>query len=489
MAEVHTYTVTEMNRLIKKLVEGSGLVANVQVRGEISNFKRYPSGHCYFSLKDNNSVLKCVMFSRNARHLLTDPANGEKVLAIGSINVYERDGAYQLYTDMLISEGTGSLMQAYETLKNKLEAEGLFAAERKKPLPAHPRTIGIITSPAGAAVRDVITVSRRRNPGVKLLLYPVQVQGKAAAGDIAHAIRFMNRHQLADVLIVGRGGGSMEDLWAFNEEIVVRAIAASVIPVISSVGHETDFTLSDFAADLRAATPSQAAELAVDDTRLLRRQVTDKQQRLTLAMNRILQQRTETLQRLLRSRMLQDPLRITDRAEERLDKAVMKLQQTLPRRLENRELRLRQAIKALQHPEKIWLEPERRLQQAMKALQHPERMVEKAEQRLSAAQKNLEKQKQLWEPYDTRYRNTWNRFTTLAKGLTEKRDQKLILLASHLDAVSPLKILGRGYSFTSNQQGIIIKSANDVHWGEEIRTRLHDGEICSVVQEITSKTE
>ena len=232
MAEVHTYTVTEMNRLIKNLVEGSGLVANVQVRGEISNFKRYPSGHCYFSLKDENGVLKCVMFQRQARQLIKYPVNGDTVLAIGHIGIYERDGVYQLYTDMLIEEGIGSLMQAYEKLKSKLEAEGLFAAERKKPIPAHPRTVGIITSPAGAAVRDVITVSRRRNPGVKLLLYPVQVQGKAAAGDIAHAIRFMNRHQLADVLIVGRGGGSMEDLWAFNEEIVVRAIAASVIPVI-----------------------------------------------------------------------------------------------------------------------------------------------------------------------------------------------------------------------------------------------------------------
>ena len=246
MAEVHTYTVTEMNRLIKNLVEGSGLVANVQVRGEISNFKRYPSGHCYFSLKDENGVLKCVMFQRQARQLIKYPVNGDTVLAIGHIGIYERDGVYQLYTDMLIEEGIGSLMQAYEKLKSKLEAEGLFAAERKKAIPAHPRTVGIITSPAGAAVRDVITVSRRRNPGVKLLLYPVQVQGKAAAGDIAHAIRFMNQHQLADVLIVGRGGGSMEDLWAFNEEIVVRAIAASVIPVISSVGHETDFTLSDF---------------------------------------------------------------------------------------------------------------------------------------------------------------------------------------------------------------------------------------------------
>lgn len=468
MAEVHTYTVTEMNHLIRNLVEGSGLVANVQVRGEISNFKRYPSGHCYFSLKDATGVLKCVMFQRQARQLLRYPNNGDTVVAVGHIGIYERDGVYQLYTDLLIAEGIGSLMQAYEKLKNKLEAEGLFAAERKKSLPAHPKTVGIITSPAGAAVRDVITVSRRRNPGVKLLLYPVQVQGKAAAGDIAHAIRFMNRHRLADVLIVGRGGGSMEDLWAFNEEIVVRTVAASEIPVISSVGHETDFTLTDFAADKRAATPSQAAELAVEDTWQLRREVKNQQQRLGNAIQNMLQQRTEILRRLTKNRMLQDPLRITDRAEEKLDRVLMKLRQTLPRRLENRELRLHQA---------------------MKTIRHPERLVTKPEQRVAAVLKILRKQEKPWEPYETRYQSAWNRFTGLAKGLTGDREQKLALLASHLDAVSPLKILSRGYSVTSNETGNIIKSVQDVHWGEEICTRLNDGEIYSVIQQIERRED
>ena len=463
MAEVHTYTVTEMNRLIKKLVEGSGQVAHVQVRGEISNFKRYPSGHCYFSLKDAGSVLKCVMFQRQARQLLRYPDNGDTVVAIGSISVYEPNGVYQLYADMLIEEGIGSLMLAYEKLKKKLEEEGLFAEERKKPIPAHPKTVGIITSPAGAAVRDVIKVARRRDPGVKLLLYPVQVQGKPAAGDIAHAIRFMNKHRLADVLIVGRGGGSMEDLWAFNEEIVVRAVAASEIPVISAVGHETDVTLSDFVADKRAATPSQAAELAVEDTRQLRRQVLDRQARLETAINHMLQQRTETLRRLMKSRMLQDPLRITDRAAERLDMVLMRMQQTLPRRLENRELRL---------------------QQAMKTLQHPERLLIKPEQRVAAALKALHKQKKLWEPYENRYQNAWNQFTALAKNLTVSQEQRLALATGHLDAVSPLKILSRGYSVTTNGQGQIVKSVQNVHWGEEIRTRLCDGEVYSVIQQI-----
>jgi exodeoxyribonuclease VII large subunit len=465
MAEVHIYTVTEMNHLIKKLVEGSGQVAHVQVRGEISNFKRYPSGHCYFSLKDAGSVLKCVMFQRQARQLLRYPNNGDTVLAVGRIAIYERDGVYQLYTDMLIEEGIGSLMQAYEKLKKKLEEEGLFAEERKKTLPAHPKTVGIITSPAGAAVRDVIKVARRRDPGVKLLLYPVQVQGKPAAGDIAHAIRFMNKHRLADVLIVGRGGGSMEDLWAFNEEIVIRAVAASEIPVISAVGHETDFTLSDFAADKRAATPSQAAELAVEDTRQLRRQVLDRQARLEIAIRHMLQQRTEILRRLMKSRMLQDPLRITDRAAERLDRALMRMQQTLPRRLENRELRLMQAMKTLRHPERLLIKPE---------------------QRVAAALKALHKQEKLWEPYENRYQNAWNQFTALAKSLTVSQEQRLALATGHLDAVSPLKIISRGYSVTTNGQGQIVKSVQDVHWGEEIRTRFSDGDVYSVIQQIES---
>ncbi|MBR1589969.1 MAG: exodeoxyribonuclease VII large subunit [Acidaminococcaceae bacterium] len=447
MAEARTYTVSEMNRLIKNLVEGSGVVTNVQVRGEISNFKRYPSGHCYFSLKDKNGVLKCVMFRRQAVHLIKYPNNGDTVVAVGSIGVYERDGVYQLYADLLIAEGAGDLMQAYEKLKNKLAAEGLFAEERKKPLPVHPRTVGIITSPAGAAVRDVISVSRRRDPGIRLLLYPVQVQGKAAAAEIAQAIRFMNRHRLADVLIVGRGGGSMEDLWAFNEEAVVRAIAASEIPLISSVGHETDFTLADFAADRRAATPSQAAELAVADTGQYKRQVERNRQRLESALTRILREKAAAYQRLAASRVLRDPLRITDRAEERLDRALMKLRQSLPQRVQNRELRLQQAMKALQHPERVLLEPERRLQAVRKILsRQPEKLIGRAE-------------------------------------------QKMALLTARLDAVSPLKVLGRGYSVTLDERGQLLKSVDSVHWGEEIHTRLQDGNIYSVVQQVERRED
>ncbi len=259
------FSVSEVNQYLKQLLESQSDLHHIPVLGEISNFKRYQSGHCYFTLKDEKSALKCVMFKSSVAHLSFEPQNGEKVVALGSISVYERDGVYQLYVTAMRRQGIGDLMQAYEALKEKLTKEGLFDDSRKKPLPRLPHAIGIITSPSGAAVHDIITVSRRRNKGVKLILYPVKVQGEEAAGEIVHAIDFFQRNHLADLLIVGRGGGSIEDLWAFNEEPVVRAIAASKIPIISAVGHETDFTLSDFAADARAATPSQAAEIAVID--------------------------------------------------------------------------------------------------------------------------------------------------------------------------------------------------------------------------------
>ena len=260
------YTVSEVNDVVKGLIHSRPELGSLQIQGEISNFRRYPSGHCYFNLKDSQSLLKCVMFAGSARRLKALPRNGDMVLGIGRIDVYERDGVYQFYVDMLMPVGAGDLMLAFEALKKRLAAEGLFDPSLKKPIPAHPRTVGVITSSAGAAVRDIITVAGRRDPSVRILLYPVKVQGTEAPPEIVHALQFMNRQKLCDVLIVGRGGGSMEDLWAFNDERVVRAVVASKIPVISAVGHEIDFTLCDFAADLRAATPSAAAELAVPDT-------------------------------------------------------------------------------------------------------------------------------------------------------------------------------------------------------------------------------
>ena len=319
------FTVTEINNYIKSLVDNEPQLRNVQIVGEISNFKRYPSGHCYFTLKDSGAVLKCVMFRGKAMSMKFEPQNGDTVLAIGRITVYERDGVYQLYTDMLLQQGVGDLMVAYEKLKAKLEAEGLFSSERKQALPMNPKTVGIITSPVGAAVRDVITVSRRRNRGIKLLLYPVKVQGEGASTEIARAINFFNKHNLADVLIVGRGGGSIEELWAFNEEQTVRAVASSAIPVISAVGHETDFTLCDFAADVRAATPSQAAELAVADAEGYILQVENLQRRLKHFMQARLEQEEYRLDRASNSWALKDPERLFADGALRTDAAYNKL--------------------------------------------------------------------------------------------------------------------------------------------------------------------
>jgi exodeoxyribonuclease VII large subunit len=265
------------------------------------------------------------MFRGKAMSMKFEPQNGDTVLAIGRITVYERDGVYQLYTDMLIEQGVGDLMVAYEKLKAKLEAEGLFSSERKQAIPMNPKTVGIITSPVGAAVRDVITVSRRRNRGIKLLLYPVKVQGEGASTEIARAINFFNKHNLADVLIVGRGGGSIEELWAFNEEQTVRAVASSAIPVISAVGHETDFTLCDFAADVRAATPSQAAELAVADAEGYILQVENLQRRLKHFMQARLEQEEYRLDRASNSWALKDPERLFADGALRTDAAYNKL--------------------------------------------------------------------------------------------------------------------------------------------------------------------
>ena len=319
------FTVTEINNYIKSLLECEPQLRNVQIVGEVSNFKRYPSGHCYFTLKDSGAVLKCVMFRGKAMSMKFEPQNGDTVLAIGRITVYERDGVYQLYTDMLLQQGVGDLMIAYEKLKAKLEAEGLFSSERKQAIPVNPKTVGIITSPVGAAVRDIITVSRRRNRGIKLLLYPVKVQGEGASSEIARAINFFNKHKLADVLIVGRGGGSIEELWAFNEEQTVRAVASSAIPVISAVGHETDFTLCDFAADVRAATPSQAAELAVADAEGYIMQVENLQRRMKHLMQARVEQVEYRLDRASNSWALKDPERLFADGALRTDAAYSKL--------------------------------------------------------------------------------------------------------------------------------------------------------------------
>ena len=261
--EYNPITVTDLNKYIKNKIDGDEMLNNVLVKGEISNFKNHYTGHMYFTLKDESSLIKCVMFKSYTTHLSFMPKDGMKVMVLGSVAVFERDGVYQIYAKAMKEDGLGSLYTAYEELKKKLEQEGLFAESHKKKIPFMPKTIGVLTSNTGAVIRDIINVSTRRNPGAHIRLYPVPVQGPGAAEKIAEGIKFMNENKLADVLIIGRGGGSLEDLWPFNEEIVARAIYDSELPIISAVGHETDFTIADFVADLRAPTPSAAAELAV----------------------------------------------------------------------------------------------------------------------------------------------------------------------------------------------------------------------------------
>ena len=289
--KINPITVTELNKYIKDKVAGDEYLNNVLVKGEISNFKLHYTGHMYFTLKDENSLIKCIMFKGQTTTLNFSPKDGMKVLVFGTVSVFERDGVYQIYAKAMQEEGMGALYTAYKELKAKLEKEGLFASEHKQKIPMVPKVVGVLTSKTGSVIRDIINVSTRRNPNVYIRLLPVPVQGEGAAEKIAYAIKTMNENKLADVLIIARGGGSLEDLWPFNEEIVARAIYESNIPVISAVGHETDFTIADFVADLRAPTPSAAAELAVPD-------VFDLKQKIEAYRNRykvLLKRKTELM--------------------------------------------------------------------------------------------------------------------------------------------------------------------------------------------------
>lgn len=341
------HSVSEVTRYIKGLLQAEPLLQGLLVRGEISNFKCYASGHCYFTLKDSEASMKCVMFKSRAQGLRFRPENGMQVIARGNVAVYERDGVYQLYVDSMTPEGAGSLAVAFEQLKQKLAQEGLFDASLKKPLPHFPKTVGIVTSLSGAVLRDIYHVSKQRNPQVRLVLYPVLVQGAGAAEEIAEGIRFFNQKYAVDVLIVGRGGGSMEDLWAFNEEPVVRAIHASEIPVISAVGHETDFTLADFAADCRAATPSHAAELAVPDTRELQHRVEVLRVRMRNAAIQNLRRKRERLLRCRKSTLLQRPRQLLAARKQRLDMLALRMDRQKEQLLQEKRHRLAVALEQL----------------------------------------------------------------------------------------------------------------------------------------------
>ena len=302
-------TVTQLNKYLKDRFDEDENLGAILVKGEISNFKNHYTGHLYFTLKDENSLIKCIMFKSYAERLAFKLKDGMKVMVFGSVSVFERDGVYQIYVKTMMEDGMGDLHEQFEQLKAKLEKEGLFDEVHKKPIPLYPKVIGVLTSQTGAVIRDIINVSTRRNPNVYIRLLPVPVQGPGAAEQIAKKIKIMNEKKLADVLIIGRGGGSLEDLWPFNEEIVARAIYESELPVISAVGHETDFTIADFVADLRAPTPSAAAELAVPDVYELKQKINNYQNRCRISLKKQVELMRLRYEKCIKSRVFTDPLR------------------------------------------------------------------------------------------------------------------------------------------------------------------------------------
>ena len=400
--EQHVFGVTEVNHLVKLLLDGEPMLQNVAVRGELSNYKMYPSGHHYFTLKDAEGALRCVMFKGQAMRLRFRPENGMKVVVTGRITVFPRDGAYQLYCNTMTPEGVGDLAVAFEQLKQKLYAEGLFDPAHKKPLPEYPERIAVITSSSGAAVHDMIRILRRRYPIAKVILLPVRVQGVEAPAEIVGAIRYANRWRVGDVIITGRGGGSMEDLWAFNDERVARAIYDSEIPVISAVGHEPDVTIADFVSDARASTPSNAAEIAVPD------QV--------------------ELMRFLKG------------AEERMLQSETIRLETLRKRLDT-------------------LASKRVMKDQMAYVQDKRMELLHLQQRLG----------------------------DLSAGQISRKRERFSALGASLDALSPLKVLGRGYAVARSEAGEILKSAGDVNIGDHIQVKLGRGILGCTVDERTEE--
>ncbi|WP_239613870.1 exodeoxyribonuclease VII large subunit [Cohnella mopanensis] len=442
MEPARALSIRDINRLIKMKLEGDSGLQDIWLRGEISNFTFHSSGHMYFTLKDEGARLKCIMFASYNARLPFAPKDGMKVLARGGISVYERDGQYQFYATAMQPDGIGSLYLAFEQLKKKLESEGLFLDHHKRALPLYPRTVGVITSPTGAAVRDIMITLERRNPGVHVLLYPVAVQGTSAAPSIVKAIKAMNALGEADVLIVGRGGGSLEELWAFNEEAVARAIRASAIPVISAVGHETDFTISDFAADLRAATPTAAAELAVRHSGELRQGLVHLEQRMAKSLSGLLGKARERWQHAARSPYFTQPRRSLLVQAERLDRLKDRLQfriRTDQARAQERLTRLSGRLSAV----------------------NPNQQAEFARKRITSATRGLE---------------------LAMNGILRQRQSQFGSLVRHLDALSPLKVMARGYSLVyDEQEKSLVRTINEVQPGDLIRVKLQDGKLdCQV---------
>ncbi len=345
--EYNPITVTDLNRYIKNKVDGDEYLNNVLVKGEISNFKHHYTGHMYFTLKDENSLIKCIMFKTYTPNLKFVPRDGMKVMILGTVSVFERDGVYQIYCKAMQEDGMGSLYKAYEELKNKLEKQGLFDMKYKKPIPKFPKCIGVLSASTGSVIRDIINVSTRRNPNCYIKLLPVPVQGKGAGEKIAEAIKIMNKYKLADVIILARGGGSLEDLWPFNEEIVAHAIFESELPVISAVGHETDFTIADFVADLRAPTPSAAAELANPNVADLISDLEKYNNRLKKSLITKIETMKLRYEKCMASRVFKEPLQKINERYILIDMKVKKMQNLINSKVKDDKTKMVEVIAKL----------------------------------------------------------------------------------------------------------------------------------------------
>ncbi len=412
-------TISQLNKYIKNILETDINLSKVSVKGEISNFKPHSSGHCYMTIKDEGSAVRAVMFKTYTSSLSFTPENGMKIIATGKISLYERDGQYQLYIFSMKPDGLGDLNAEFEKLKAKLTDEGIFDSAHKKPIPKIPKTVGVITSPTGAAIRDIINVITRRYPLAEIIVCPVLVQGENSAKQIANAIEYMNREKAADVLIVGRGGGSIEDLWSFNEETVAYAIYNSEIPVISAVGHETDFTIADFAADLRAPTPSAAAELAVPSVLELKSNISSYLSR----MISVTKQTMDLKRSIISGFTLKSPLDYINQSRLRTDNAMQKIS--------------------------------------------------------SIVTSNIIRNKNKTDYYEQIIKNlSLNIFNDKSKGLA--------MNAAKLDALSPLKVMTRGYSVVQNKSGL-LKSTTNANTGDEITVRLTDGTLECTVNKINKE--
>lgn len=345
--EYNPITVTDLNRYIKNKVDNDEFLNNVLVKGEISNFKHHYTGHMYFTLKDENSLIKCIMFKTYTPNLKFVPKDGMKVMILGTVSVFERDGVYQIYCKAMQEDGMGSLYTAYEELKNKLEKQGMFDASHKKAIPKFPKSIGVLTASTGSVIRDIINVSTRRNPNCYIKLLPVPVQGKGAAEKIAEAIKIMNDNKLADVIILARGGGSLEDLWPFNEEIVAHAIYDSELPIISAVGHETDFTIADFVADLRAPTPSAAAELAVPNVAELLLNLEKYNNRFKNSLKKKIELMRLRYEKCMASRVFKEPLQKINERFITIDMKVKQMQNSITSKVKDDKTRMIELITKL----------------------------------------------------------------------------------------------------------------------------------------------